>query len=661
LQIKLNYLEIENFKGIKHFRLDLGGESAIIQGKNGTGKTTIADALYWLITDQDSQLQTKFNALELDQTGITIDQQDATVTAEIFVGSKSIRLTKSYRQKWTKKRGQAQAEMTGHTTEYFFDRVPVSRKKYLEGIAGLVDPELFRLLSDPIHFCGRMKPEARRAILIDLVGRIDDAAIIAADSDLATLPDILGDHTPDEAKSILLADRKKADEQLKQLPNRIDELQKMKPNLAGLNEAELREKVKGLNEQIQDKKREILAINSGLSIDEARKQLAFAETELVIAERKIRDEMNSQLDDMMKERRTKWQAVESILNEMIQIEKRIASIDVEKQENADNRAELHTEWKRVNTEKINLQSTCYACGQALPEDRLTGQIEKFNAHKAEKLRKINESGKSLHEIAMRMQAEKEKAQELFMELSNQSEKQKSVMEEIDKDIKFHQSKIETTINEQTAQLREQIAAAREQIQKSMESTTPEIEACEETLSAFEMEKGRAESKLLDFTQLEKIERRIKERQQDLKEAAAAYEDIERQLYILELYSRKRSEYIEENVSQQFQITKWKLFEMQINGGIREVCEPTYQGVPYSSDLNTGAKINIGLDCIKTLSAHYGVSLPVFVDNSESITNWQIDLEQQTIRLVAMPNKDELEVVLNGTNPSISNHNGLDRA
>jgi len=300
MQIKLNYLEIENFKGIKHFRLDLGGESAIIQGKNGTGKTTIADAFYWLMTDQDSNLQTKFNALELDNTGITIDQQDATVTAEIFVGSKSIRLTKSYRQKWTIKRGHAQAEMTGHTTEYFFDRVPVSRKKYLEGIAGLVDPELFRLLSDPIHFCGRMKPEARRAILIDLAGRIDDAAIIAADSDLATLPDILADHTPDEAKAILLADRKKADEQLKQLPNRIDELQKMKPDLDGLNEAELREKVKGLNEQIEAKKREILAINSGLSIDELKRKLAELQTELMENKRKIQNEMNVERDTLLK-------------------------------------------------------------------------------------------------------------------------------------------------------------------------------------------------------------------------------------------------------------------------------------------------------------------------------------------------------------------------
>jgi len=650
MQIKLNYLEIENFKGIKHFRLDLGGESAIIQGKNGTGKTTIADAFYWLMTDQDSNLQTKFNALELDNTGITIDQQDATVTAEIFVGSKSIRsirLTKSYRQKWTIKRGHAQAEMTGHTTEYFFDRVPVSRKKYLEGIAGLVDPELFRLLSDPIHFCGRMKPEARRTILIDLAGRIDDDAIIAADASLATLPDILGDHTPDEAKAILLADRKKADEQLKQLPNRIDELQKMKPDLAGLNEAELQEKVKGLNEQIQDKKREILAINSGLSIDEARKQLAFAETELVIAERKIRDEMNAQLDNLISSKRQANDAWEGIISELEKVQKRIASIDVELQENADNRAELLDEWKRINAGKINLESTCYACGQALSQDQLAGQVEKFNANKAEKLRRINDSGHALRQLADNMTREKDRAQALFMQFSDQSEKQKTVMQSIDADIKTYQNKIETTIGEQTAKLREQIAAAREQIQKSMSDIGPEIEACEEALSGFEMEKGRAESKLLDFTQLEKIERRIAERRQDLKEAAAAYEDIERQLYILELYSRKRSEYIEENVSQQFQITKWKLFEMQINGGIREVCEPTYQGVPYSSDLNTGAKINIGLDCIKTLSAHYGASLPVFIDNAESITDWQVDLEQQTIRLVAMPNKKELEVILNG--------------
>lgn len=647
MQIKLNFLEIENFKGIKHFRLDLGGESAIIQGKNGTGKTTVADAFYWLMTDQDSNLQTKFNALELDQTGITIDQQDATVTAEIFIGSKPIRLTKSYRQKWTKKRGQAQAEMTGHTTEYFFDRVPVSRKKYLEGIAGLIDLELFRLLSDPIHFCARMKPEARRAILIDLAGRIDDAAIIAADASLAMLPDILGDHTPDEAKAILLADRKKADEQLKQLPNRIDELQKMMPDLAGLNEAELREKVKGLNEQIEAKKREILAINSGLSIDEARKQLAFAETELVIKERQTREAMNAILDGFVESKRQAEKALNILIDELEKTEKRIKDIDVEIQENSDNRAELLDEWKRVNAEKIDLESVCLCCGQPLPEENLSTQVENFNKYKARKLHRINESGHALRQLADNMKREKEKAHAHFIELSSTLRAQKNALKNFDEDIQNQKSKTNKAILENTSSLRGQIEAAREQIQKSMADIGPEIEACEEALSGLEMEKGRVESKLLDFTQLEKIERRIKERQQDLKEAAAAYEDIERQLYILELYSRKRSEYIEENVSGQFEITKWKLFEPQINGGIREVCEPLFNGVPYSSNTSTGEKIQTGLDCIKTLSTHYGISLPVFIDNSESITDWLVDLEQQTIRLVAMPNKNELEVILNG--------------
>jgi len=55
----------------------------------------------------------------------------------------------------------------------------------------------------------------------------------------------------------------------------------------------------------------------------------------------------------------------------------------------------------------------------------------------------------------------------------------------------------------------------------------------------------------------------------------------------------------------------------VNGGISETCVTLYKGVPYP-DLNGAAKINIGLDIINTLSEHYGLSAPIFIDERESI-------------------------------------------
>lgn len=124
MKVRLNWIEIKYFKGVSYFKAEFSGESAVILGKNGSGKTTVADAFYWLFTDQDSNYQGKFNLLELSHLGRTIDKQDAEVESELWVGSRVIRLKKIHKQKWTKKRGSAHAELTGHTTEHFLTASP---------------------------------------------------------------------------------------------------------------------------------------------------------------------------------------------------------------------------------------------------------------------------------------------------------------------------------------------------------------------------------------------------------------------------------------------------------------------------------------------------------------------------------------------------------
>ena len=68
----------------------------------------------------------------------------------------------------------------------------------------------------------------------------------------------------------------------------------------------------------------------------------------------------------------------------------------------------------------------------------------------------------------------------------------------------------------------------------------------------------------------------------------------------------------------------------------------YLGVPYIC-LNNGAKINVGIDIINTLSRHYGVTVPLFVDNAESVTRLQA-CSAQVIRLVVSENDKELRMV-----------------
>jgi hypothetical protein len=77
-----------------------------------------------------------------------------------------------------------------------------------------------------------------------------------------------------------------------------------------------------------------------------------------------------------------------------------------------------------------------------------------------------------------------------------------------------------------------------------------------------------------------------------------------------------------------------MFRTVNNGGDpfdEPYCECYVNGVAYHDGLNQAARLNAGLDIINALSAHYNVSAPIVLDNSESTINIISTIGQQ-IRL-----------------------------
>ena len=105
------------------------------------------------------------------------------------------------------------------------------------------------------------------------------------------------------------------------------------------------------------------------------------------------------------------------------------------------------------------------------------------------------------------------------------------------------------------------------------------------------------------------------------------------------FTRYKVERVSSAVNGRFDLVSFRLFAEAINGSLSDCCDPLVDGVPYS-DLNSAMQINAGLDCIRTLSEFYGVSVPLFVDNAESVTKLY-NLDTQVIRLVVSENDKEL--------------------
>ncbi len=300
--MKLITLKLQNFKGIRNFTLDAQGRDISVFGDNATGKTTLADAFMWLLFDKDSANRKDFEIKTLGPDGKPEHGLDHSVEAVLELEDGShLALKKVFKEKWTKKRGSAKAEFTGHTVDHFIDVVPVQKKEYDARIADIIDEETFKLLTNPKYFNEHLHWQKRRQILLEVCGDVSDAEVIASDKALARLPEILGDRSLEDHRKVIAARRAEINKELDRIPVRIDEAARALPDLAGLDRAVLEKKLKELQEQKQAKEKEKIRLESGGEIAEKRKALA----ELDAGLQELKNGLRADIDAGMETERSK--------------------------------------------------------------------------------------------------------------------------------------------------------------------------------------------------------------------------------------------------------------------------------------------------------------------------------------------------------------------
>ena len=191
MDIRLNTLRLQNFKGIKDFTLNIGGKNANVYGDNGVGKTTLADSFLWLLFNKDSTDRTQFAVKPQDKHGNDIHNLQTEVEAELLIDGKPLKLRKMLEEKWTKRQGSTEAELTGNTIKYWWDDEPVKEREYKSRMSQLIDEDLFRMITNPMYFNTKVKWEERRKMLLTICGDKTDEEVIESDKSLAKLKGIL--------------------------------------------------------------------------------------------------------------------------------------------------------------------------------------------------------------------------------------------------------------------------------------------------------------------------------------------------------------------------------------------------------------------------------------------------------------------------------------
>jgi len=192
------------------------------------------------------------------------------------------------------------------------------------------------------------------------------------------------------------------------------------------------------------------------------------------------------------------------------------------------------------------------------------------------------------------------------------------------------------MQERIMKIREDIANMQADSNTAIMAIQKEIDTLTDAITALEQAAARLEAR-------KNGEKRIEDLKAEERRLAAEFEELERQIYLTEEFIRAKVQMLEEKINSKFRMARFKLFEVQVNGALAECCETTFNGVPYSN-LNNGARLNIGLDIINTLSEHYGFAPPVWLDNAESVTNI-LPTKGQQIRLIVSAADKKLRVEL----------------
>lgn len=670
-QIIIESISLTNFKGIKSLELAFEEETDIF-GANGTGKTTVADAFTWLLFGKDTTDRKDFEIKTLDANGKVIPMIDHEVYASLLVDNEPLTLKRVLKEKWVQKRGEEEKEFSGNVTELYWNEVPMSVTEFTKKINDLLNEQVFKMITSPIYF-NSIKWQDRRNLLIDVFGEVSNEELAKGNSAYENLLSKLTQgKTLEDYKNQILASIKKAKEDLKSIPARIDEVFRGKPE--NVNFEDLEKQLKSKNSELT--KLDGLINDSSLSIDSQlqeinskKLQISNLKTEISIIESNAKTEASerlkpdtSKVDALQRDLTAKKQELYTYESSLETLAGKLNGLNQTKTSLEEKILAKRNEWNALNAKLISFNDNDFHCPTCKREFE-SGDVEikkieltaEYNRNKQVKLSEISTSGKNLA-------TEKENTETEIKGISERITNGKKVVDDLEKEITTILGSIteaETQTNQTSDVTPELLYESILSLNADYKSKKSELEKLEaipvqeisvdnseliEKKRLIQLDIDSLKTQLQNKSLIEAADKRIEELKAEQSTLTQQIANVEKEQFVIENFIKAKVDALEQSVNSKFKYVKFKMFEEQINGGLKETCETMVNGVPYS-DANTASKINAGLDIINVLSEYYQMSAPIFVDNAESV-HTLIETNSQMIKLVVSEEAKKLTLFYN---------------
>lgn len=656
-KILIKKMKILNFKGISELIVDFSGNNVSVFGANGVGKTTLVDAFCWCLWGKDSRNQADFDIKPIIN-GVSMSKAEHIVELVLQNGDKEISFERTFAEKWTKPRGALEFEFKGHETKYKVNNEPITLRQYNDVVSTLVDSKVFALLSNPLYFNENLKWEERRELLMKLAGDISVADIVKNNAKIADLA-VFTEAEIMTKKKIADAQASKIRKEIADIPIRISELQrtmhKSKEIVSNSDYMDAQNVIEKLKREIM-----ILSKNRGeilaTPFDE-NEELKTLNQQLLdlkaMQQQKRFDESNilkARLDAAYKTLNMNKQNLQGLLAEQDNIESKLKKCELHREI----LLEKYETVKQQEMSKPNIMEVCPVCEQKIPDDAVQKSYQKyeqqrkeFNVAKSKQLNKILEDGNANNKLIEQYKLELDGQ---LLLVNNAQEWVANAQEDYNTALKSFNDFTNTLADSQAIiDLKAKIAKLancaieskilfQQQLNKQIESIDEEIQQKNQEMQKI----------LIDTSQYEnsvKIRNRIEELEAEESVLNQAHEEHRIMSWKCEQFILSKINYINNLILDKFNMANFVLFRKNIsNDGIEQCCDTLVNDVPYKS-INDAARINVGMDIISTFIDYYGVAVPIFVDNAESVTDLNmINGKTQIIRLVVSKDDTTLRFV-----------------
>ena len=646
-KIELKEMTLTDFKGQPEKKV-VFGHRTIVSGQNGCGKTTLADAFMWVFCDKDYSLRSNPDVRPDDGRECL-----PRVDLKLIIDGKPVSVSK-YQKRTESKPKDGKPGKVSLSNKYEINGVPKAERDFKADLKERgFDFDNFLTLSHMEIFTEKKDADAREILFAMSKGEGKTDLDIAKEvSDCKELIPLLETYKADEIKAMNSATLKKADEQLKAIPNQIIGLEKATVDIdtaeLALQKNALQEEITGIEEQISKTGNERAGeIKTGLANLRAKKGGIELDINTEISDHRttvqrginvLQSERNLTYGSLL----TKTSELETLREKKKTILKTLQDSRTEYPKIKDSEWD-DSELKKIESETFDEADTiCPTCGQTLPaekieqlkvnfeqkkQERINQQLKVKEKWEEDKKHRLDEIIKTGNKASADMKEAHKKEETLTSEIAGLAERLEQIensLDEKNKELEAIPEEPDLSQNAEYQQILADIKAKEQELaylddgEEAKKQLNEQLKTKKEELAAVNQKIGEANNNV-------RIDEQIEELKASKKEYSQKKADAQMILDELKVLSMAKNTALEDAVNQYFDGVKAKLFDTQKNGEVVDACIWYVQDKDGNwkkliGNANTALSMKGKIAIIDGLQKFYGVSYPLFADYAAELDN-----------------------------------------